>query len=530
MSPMATDLRDFSLLTGKWQLGVHIFLAAVLFGFGVCSRLYCIHDETPWHDENITWTNIEMPRLSDYIAQLRSRDATFVPAYYVLLYYWSKATSHSAPAARILSVTIGAAAMLLLYMLGRFAFGPVAGIVALAFIALSNTHVYFSQEIRVYPLYVMAAILSMLAFLLALKINKRRYWALHQVSNGILVLSHYFGALIVAAQGLYLLLFYRHPLKRLVLWSVAQIMLACLVFLWMLGIDREVLRVTTAFLQPRPLEELVHYYTWSTLYWPLSWYQYAGLSWCFLFMIGWLGVRCFCRRKQTEQDNTRWRFWVLCVLWMVIPMTAALVATYTIQPVIMLRYMLPVSAAFFLLVGGAIASLPKVWLQWTSAAALIIMLFVQHAGDLRPFRPDYQSAGQLITENIGENDYSLIALGLDWRRYLDVPEDRVETYFANTEIGTRATSLLEQYNAVWAVCVFSYKEKDFSYQMLEENMGVHGLKIERWRISSRHHTFLANNYWPKIIFEKIMVMVYRFRADDAHASTHELSVPPQPAP
>ncbi len=503
--------------------GFEWILAAALLLAGVGLRLYRIGEETIWLDEFITWHNIDLPTLSEYIAQLRQKDATFVPAYYVLLYFWAGATQYSVTAARILSVAAGMSSAVFVYLLGRRAFGRAAGLTALAFMVFSAPHVYYAQEIRVYALYVAAAALSVLTFHVALERSSRTLWALHCGANAVLALSHYFGALIIMTEAAYWLLYHRRPLGRLCCWFAAQAVLALLLAWWMLGIDREMLRITTDFLRPPPISDALKSYLWLAAYWPRPWHEIFRPALLIVALLAWFSLRVFRQRKHDEIGGKRRRAWVLCFLWLLLPLSMVLAATYLGRPCATLRYVLPGSLPFFLLVGGAVGALPWRWLRWTTAALLIALPAGQLAVEGRPFRPNMDRAGAIIQENSGPRDALLLGVGMlpQYRAsFAFISDDRIHAYH-DAAIAPRAAGLLDDYDAVWLLYMWDYGGDDPGQALpVEAYCAEHGLPQETTLISSGHHVFLGIFAWPsQVNIGRALILHHIRRGDSAHKAT-----------
>ena len=487
-------------------------LVAMVLSCAAGTRLYRLGGESLWLDEHTTWNRIDQGGLTEYLAQLRTRDATFVPAYYITLYYWGKITGYHVTAARMLSVGLGVTAAFLVYLLASRPFGAAAGITALVMTALSNTHVYYTQEIRVYALYCAAALVSAWSLERALRTPGRGVWALHLAANVLLVFSHYFGALFLIAEGLYLLLFHRTPWTRLALWCLSQALLAGLLVLWMLGIRRDVLEATTAFLMlPRP-ETLEYAFSWAALYLPRSLYTYAPLTRGAVLAVILLTLYVFWTRNRNEQTRERWQRTVLYLLLMAVPVLAALAMSWLVRPAFTLRYLLPSSLFFFVLFGGALGSLPSRYLRWGAVAALAALMTLHHVEASRPYRPDMRKAGQILSQqNPGKNGLLLAGIfNPDMERmYLTYAEEHVHRCAMTGEAPAKTLSLLDRYDAVWLLCEFDYGRGYPSHEALEKGLKEADLAFERIELSADHYTFMTNSNWPDLSDIARRIVLYR---------------------
>ncbi|NLV43641.1 MAG: glycosyltransferase family 39 protein [Candidatus Hydrogenedentes bacterium] len=491
---------------------LHAALVVMLLLLAAGVRLYRLDEESLWLDENITWDKIESPGLQDYISQLRTRDTTFVPAYYAILYYFGKVSNHNVTAARALSVGFGMLTVLLVYLIARRAFGPSAGIAALLMAAFSNTHVYYAQEIRVYALYSTAALLSIWTLENALRQPHFLKWAAHLCANALLVFSHYFGALFLITEGCYLLLFHRASKKRLAGWFFAQAILALLLGLWMLGIRRDVLEVTTGFLQVPKAETIEYALTWTALYWPRFLYPLSFLSRILLDMILLLGFYCYWTRQNSGPNNRRWQQMVVYVLLMVAPVVAALAACYLVRPVLTLRYVIPASLLFFILVGGAVGSLPSRPLRWGAVVLLACLMGAHHLEAARPYRPNLKTAGAILNQSQSPNDGLVLESVVDAfarRRYIQFPEERTIVCASKEDLLGSVASLLTRHAVVWVLCEFGYSRNYASLEELEAVLKQGDTTVERMELSSGHYTFMTNSNWPDLSDIGQSIVLYR---------------------
>lgn len=491
---------------------LHAALVLILLLLAAGVRLYRLDEESLWLDENITWDKIESPGLQDYISQLRTRDTTFVPAYYAILYYFGKVSNHNVTAARALSVGFGMLTVLLVYLIARRAFGPSAGIAAMAMAAFSNTHIYYAQEVRVYALYAMAAMLSVWTLENALRWPHPLRWAVHQGANALLVFSHYFGALFLITEGCYLLLFHRSSKKRLAGWFIAQALMALLLGLWMLGIRRDVLEVTTGFLQVPRAETIEYVFSWTALYWPRSLYPIAFLSGFFLDLVLLLGVYCHWTRKNSEWTRERWQKTALYGLLMVLPVAVVLASCYLVRPVLTLRYVLPASLLFFILVGGALGSLPTRPLRWGAVVLLACLMGAHHLEAARPYRPNLKTAGAILNQSQSPNDGLVLESVVDAfarRRYIQFPEERTIVCASKEDLLGSVASLLTRHAVVWVLCEFGYSRNYASLEELEAVLKQGDTTVERMELSSGHYTFMTNSNWPDLSDIGQSIVLYR---------------------
>ena len=176
-----------------------VALAAILVaGFG--ARLAGIEVLSLWVDEGFTWEVARQGPRAILVA-LATYD-NHPPLHYLLLWAWMSLAGSSELALRFLSVACGIATVALVGWIGRRLFGPIAGLVAAAILALSPFHVWYSQEARSYALLALLASAAMATFILAVERGGRYRWAALAILDALALYTHYYAAFVLAAQGL----------------------------------------------------------------------------------------------------------------------------------------------------------------------------------------------------------------------------------------------------------------------------------------------------------------------------------------
>lgn len=504
--------RNISLTNNEtihWKKLISILLVIVMLGCYVGVRIYRIDEESIWLDENRTWIDLELPSFRDYLGQLRIYDATFVPAYYFLLYYWEILTHHSIIAARLLSLVFSLVTAFFVFFMALNTYGFLAALTTLAMLTLSNVHIYYSQEIRVYALYCMATMLSIWSLQQALQKSRKSLWALHQAANILLVFSHYFGALFLFAEGIWLLIFHRKSIKRLVIWFAAQSVTAVLLIMWMKGIKGDVLISSIEFLKAPQVGHVEYIFTWAALYFPRSLYAYLWIARIGVLMIALLILLGMIRRRKSEQDRKRYQSTILYLLTLLVPLILILLSSFFVQPALSLRYVLPASLIFFILIGGALETLLCRPIRWIALLLLVVLLSAQYLEEQRPFRPATKRAGELLAQFNSGNNALVSSLDPNIQRlYIKYPEKDVYPYQGQEAFPKFAESLLDRYQNVLLLFEYRYLDQPF-YTQLEKEIRNQGLSLKRIKVSSEHRTFLSTWIWPAPFDEAISITIYQ---------------------
>ena len=157
-------------------------LFALLLLFGFILRLSQLSFQPLWWDEGFSlYFATETPAR---LLELTSLDI-HPPLYYLLLQGWLATVGIGALTARGLSVLVGVVTLPLAWVVARGFVGRRAAWWTLWLLAISPLHVYYSQEVRMYSLLVLWALLAVWAW-------QVRRWLLLGLAVGAGLLTHYY--------------------------------------------------------------------------------------------------------------------------------------------------------------------------------------------------------------------------------------------------------------------------------------------------------------------------------------------------
>lgn len=134
------------------------------------------------------------------------------PLFESIVWVWLRIVGYHTVALRILPLIFSALAATMLFRLGQRYFSYFVGLLAALIFTFSVMHIYFSHELRSYPL---LALITATSLYIYLKGNNQTnnsnksnswWWSL-AVVNTILIYTHYFGVFLILAQGIHALLF-----------------------------------------------------------------------------------------------------------------------------------------------------------------------------------------------------------------------------------------------------------------------------------------------------------------------------------
>jgi mannosyltransferase len=308
---------------------------------------------------------------------------TSPPLHMLVLAVFERALGIAEWAVRLPSVLASAAAGAALWALSLRRLGLQGAVFASAFFLASDVNLALARQARPYALAVLLAVLAMDAFLAFRDAPTWRRAALVAALDLALVLTHYVGALLGAAQILSLLLPRREPaaLRRFL---GAQLPAAGLALLWVGPVVASGQGHKMDWL-PAPWESIGRLVGWyaNGMRWPGA---FALLTGGALLAIAWA------RRRGAGPDPA---FAWAAALWALAPLALGF-ALSLVQPVLHARYVLFATPGLALLWALGLLSVPQLVRTWAAVGALGLA----GLGIGRSLAPvaDWGAAAQLVKE------------------------------------------------------------------------------------------------------------------------------------
>jgi mannosyltransferase len=189
--------RTAKRLPGWWPLAALTLLAAAL-------RLSTLDLQSFWYDEAFTPVHVLHASLA---ATLRAvvHTENSPPLWYLIEWADARLLGDGEVALRLPSALAGIATVPVAWAIGRELSDGRAAIVCAAVVAVNPLFVWYSQEARVYGLFVFTAALALLCFLRALREPTPRRVAAFAVTGALALLTHYFAVFLLAPMALWLL-------------------------------------------------------------------------------------------------------------------------------------------------------------------------------------------------------------------------------------------------------------------------------------------------------------------------------------
>jgi len=336
-------------------------------------RFHNLGTQSLWYDEGVAYTH-SLRTLPELMPLLQRN--VHVPAYFGLLGLWQDVTGSSEFALRMLSALFSILSVAWTYALGKRLFHPIAGLVAMALVALNTFSIYYAQETRMYAMLAMIAVASMwvyIGFLRNLTLTRTRYTTILKYGlalallNTVGVYTHVVYALVMLSQGVMaffwlLMMLYdasrsddgwniRPTVNAFLAYSLANILTLTLFSPWLTIITSQVLSQPN-IADPVSLEQVLRVLQ--------GWFAFGNT---FELNMGNMGFVVYFfllfgliwSPRQSQQKRDIWDM-VLPVVWVLLSVVIYLYLELTTR---YLRFLLPTQIAFALWMGRG------VWVLWT---------------------------------------------------------------------------------------------------------------------------------------------------------------------
>jgi 4-amino-4-deoxy-L-arabinose transferase-like glycosyltransferase len=405
-------------------------------------RVHGLQAESPWNDEIFSLQCLGEPSLSSYLTRYADLDPTMSPVYFTLQYGWSRVFGSSVAIVRAMSVLFGLASIGVIFLLGQALFTTRAGLAAAFYTSLSLLHIYYSQEIRGYPLVLLLTALSMYFYVRAIEANRPAHWIALAATNGLIAGTHVIAAFLLIPQGVHLLLFRRKRPRYFLAWALGQAIALLPVALLM------AMRYGAA----RDMLFLIHQTSWYDF--AHTFLIFAGGRWSnmnpaphlpgnisldailALYAVGLAAVALYGALGDRPPETHASRggpspeHVFLLIFWFIIPPLALFTLSHTWHRCFQYRYVLYSSLALYLMAGGGIGTLTSSKRAWAAFSVLAILLGYQ-ALALRggPLRPDFASAARHKESHMAPGDRVVAFKGftsLAIRFHADIPDVAID--------------------------------------------------------------------------------------------------------
>ncbi|HLY28851.1 MAG TPA: glycosyltransferase family 39 protein [Aggregatilineales bacterium] len=350
--------------------------------------------ESMWIDET---TTLRMERSGLFGLVQETAVDVHPPVYYMTVWAWVNWTgSENLFMIRLSSAIPALLAVAICFRIGREWFNSKwVGLGGAAFLATSGIFVYYSRDLRMYPLIVMWVALSW--WLMGRMLRGKQGAALgYGAVLGLMAYTYYFSAFVVVSQALVVLLFFRNKLRQF----LAACAIALLAFIpWIpsflfqiheakaqSGNNSPTAPAIGKFLGtvPTSLRAIANFISTYTA-------KQSGYILILIVMALVLGL--------APSVNRRYRQAVIAlVLWLFLTVSLFFVINLAI-PIYGLRYVLPIIPALALLAGVTIHRMPDTRARVAILLCVIIIGVLFHADGFLPPRTPHRELMQTLSQH-----------------------------------------------------------------------------------------------------------------------------------
>ncbi len=402
----------------RMTLYVGVGLVLIL-GLGLLLRTWGLSSEQPWWDEFAAIRSLNEPSFSAYYQASREFMPATCPPLFVLLYGMAKMGLNVPVHFRALSIGFGMISLVAIFLVGRKVLGTRGGLLVAALCSVHSWLVYYSQEIREYPLLILLTILSSLCYVSMLeKPNRRLSLAGCVCLNSCLLVSHLMSVFFVLAQLFHFVAFASRGEKRknaaiFVLLHVPGFLLWGMLCMTVdatkmaessvdfLSLHHGVVHFLLCILELAGARSvLVQFgmflFPWSLL---VNGTIAAGV------VLGAFTALRACLRDKTATHDTPSRFvFSYLIIWAFLPPMILYGISWFVKPCFMTRYVVESSPALVLLIALALTRVRRNDLfAATSGTVLIALLCVSLAHPL-PLRGNFAEVSGFVTRMANPNE------------------------------------------------------------------------------------------------------------------------------
>jgi uncharacterized membrane protein len=374
----------------------------VVLVLALALRLINLSGRPLWYDEAFAVLYSEKPletMLHGTITQVDGAAADVHPLFfYSVLHFWMLAFGQSPVAVRALSVLLGTASVVIAFLLGRRLYDRRVGLVAALVVAVAPFHIYYSQEARMYALLGFAALTMTYFFVRAWTDGGWGNWFAFGVFGALTLYAHNLGILFLAALDLWALWAWFRPggvrwrnLRPLLL---SHLLIMGLFAPWLIVVPSQLGKIQQAYWVEQPgLVELIQtilifhfaYDNQSLARWLLPPALFFSLL--ILVIIAFELIR---RRRASRSEQPpdtpdsllpTSRFASLLLFLTIIPILLTFLVSQ-IQPVYIVRALLPSALVYYVLVAGVLilglAPVPIKWGLLLPSGVIVMAALVNH--------------------------------------------------------------------------------------------------------------------------------------------------------
>lgn len=327
----------------KSNSGLYCFLLIMLLGSFL--RVYDTGKRDLWYDElySIKLAKEGVP------ANIENTENNQPPLYQIILHFWMKFFGSDKIAVRSLSILFGMVSIWLIYEVSYLLFEQKAALLSSFLVAVSNFHIYYSQETRDYAMFTALTLASFLFLIKSLETAKTRFFIYYFIVTSFLYYAHNYALFIILAQNLFFLIRWEKYKRLKFKWFFAQAGAFVLFMPWLPSLFKQI-EVKHLIISPPSLNNL-----FETLE---IYIDFGKRDLILLFIVVIFFIILLLIKKGGDSSALGGADKVaLLSLWLFCPIVIALVISKLLFPIYIVRYTICASAAFYIILARLMSKL-----------------------------------------------------------------------------------------------------------------------------------------------------------------------------
>lgn len=351
-----------------------ILCATIVVGVGL--RMYGLTDQSLWYDEVYSITHAERS-YGQIVADCKAD--VHPPLHYFALHVWIKVFGPGELSVRSFAALFGILLIPVICYVGSSLFNRRVGLISAFIAAISQFHIRYSQEVRMYSMLTLLGLISLFLLHKAVSTNTRSSWTAYVICIILTIYTHNYG-LFIAASGLVFFIIY--ALTQKLKWKRFLIAEACIAISYIPWLPTIMDQFQNRIFGFIPQMQVYHIYDTLKFYGGFVFghfdpglndlITYPGLSLFFCcFIAGIFSLRRYGRFSIPYVENNSGLFLLLCYLCV----TLSLPMIISVKKPIFLpgRYSIVAWPAFALILGLGISKIKR---MYRLLPVIVILMFV----------------------------------------------------------------------------------------------------------------------------------------------------------
>ena len=376
--------------SGNRYSSVKIIIVAIVL-ISVFLRFYGIDSESYWLDEAAGIRQAQVPYQKTI--QLLSNEVN-LPLYITLLNLWVHLFGVSEIASRSLSAIFGIASVFLMFLLGRKLFSQRVGLYSSIIMCFSYMSVYYSQETRLYSLFIFLSIASFYSYVSFLQKRNAKNALLYLIATIPFIYTHAFAFLGVLVQNIYFIWKNIRKRKNLIGWVWIQLIILLSFTPWISILFKQLQNLQNFSWIPFPTFLMV-LNTFTVFF------NNAAVLLIFIYL-----AFLFIRKKIKNLDQRDVENLKILLLWAILPVLIIIFFSITFIPIYNTRYILLSLPAFYVVFSWMISKAFEKEMHEVILVSLVVLLcgitLVFHYAINE--KDNWRDVTGFVKENVGEGE------------------------------------------------------------------------------------------------------------------------------